>query len=106
MKHGTRARLVVSFAVCIAVGSCSSTGGTEVACITEGNMYDGESTSLGVHCCSGLTRESFVSLMESGTATDGGTCAAGPLNLFICLRCGNGVCESAENHCNCAVDCP
>jgi hypothetical protein len=30
----------------------------------------------------------------------------GPPSILVCLRCGDGVCGTAENYCNCAADCP
>lgn len=57
--------------------------------ISEGNMRQ---------CCSGLLS------MPSLTPVNG-QCPDISLSS-ICTKCGNGICGTGENYCNCATDCP
>ncbi len=54
---------------------------------------------LGAACCAGLTR------IAGTEAVDGG-CSQVPPDLFVCTRCGNGLCGPGESRCNCPNDCP
>lgn|GEM_PF-2015156 len=80
--------------------NCFRYGGASGACAGNGDMFDGK--DICSICCPGLVRTNQVA--PSG---DGSTCVqAGPVSLFVCLPCGNGVCETTENHCTCPADCP
>lgn len=50
-----------------------------------------------IPCCAGLT--AVPNAFESDRGCIAATCGS------ICLPCGNGVCDSGENSCNCASDC-
>ena len=65
-------------------------------CVGEGELIEGKN---GEHCCEGLDR---ISLDEP---TDAGCSATGTPSLFVCTRCGDGLCGVAENQCNCGADC-
>jgi hypothetical protein len=74
-------------------------------CIEEGDEFDGK--VAGGTCCEGLTRThpaEPTSEIYPGFASGCGPGSA-PISLFICLRCGNSVCEPTEQSCNCPVDC-
>jgi len=61
---------------------------------------NGESLSPGYDCCLGLKSINSVSTIKSD-----GTCAMIVGSFGICKPCGNGVCDSGENKCNCPEDC-
>ena len=51
-----------------------------------------------IECCSSLTHSAI-------TAPSDGECVVITNGGFICLDCGNGICEDNENICNCEADC-
>ncbi len=55
-------------------------------------------------CCAGLTpvpANTPIDPFDPDTA-----CASPNCPCFVCTRCGNGVCGTGENLCNCESDCP
>jgi len=84
----------------IAQGLCYQYGGVAGRCLNDGESFDGKDIcSL---CCSGLSR------VHPGAVPDGGTAceSMAPVSIFVCIRCGDGVCGEFENHCTCPADCP
>jgi len=71
----------------------------EATCVPEGSAFDLKDSSLGMHCCMGLTT------VSTATELGDGTCQRGPISAAICEACGDGVCKSGENRCNCPTDC-
>lgn len=71
-------------------------------CVKEGESGSTEcgDPSCYQYCCSGLTK-------ISTTKSYNGICEGGVNNPgdFICSYCGNGVCGTGENQCNCPADC-
>jgi hypothetical protein len=76
-------------------------------CITEGDAFDAKNSSLGVFCCSGLSRLDEIIPAMPGNTTEGAPpgCGFGPVSLKRCTRCGDGECGKGETHCNCPGDC-
>jgi hypothetical protein len=70
-------------------------------CVAEGDpFYDYAGAPA---CCTGLTVINFdYPLGQSCIPATGGTGD----NSGFCTACGDGVCTSPENSCNCPVDCP
>jgi eight-cysteine-cluster-containing protein len=76
-------------------------------CAQEGQQYSLVYTSqYPEHCCEGLTE------WESGLDTRkvvNGACVASNLisgvPIGTCIKCGDGICKSPENLCNCPQDC-
>ena len=69
-----------------------------VACRSEGQSFEGK--SLGEACCAGLTP------VDSTYPSPQGTCMrSAPPSVMVCARCGDGVCGTGENWCNCPADC-
>jgi hypothetical protein len=78
-------------------------------CVTEGQTFDAKMSSLGLFCCSGLTRSEAYFTTDAATSPDPtlpAGCGSPPPSIKICTRCGNGVCGDGENRCNCPADCP
>jgi hypothetical protein len=76
-------------------------------CTTAGNTYDGR--FAGYMCCEGLKYARIWAPMP-GAAIDGlpPGCVDNSVGAtFVCLACGNGVCEpmAKENGCTCPEDC-
>ena len=68
-------------------------------CIPEGDAQcDYEDWAL--ECCPGLVPLSMIPVDEDGQC--GITLPCG----FVCTKCGDGECGTAENKCNCQQDCP
>src|SRR5690606_3231757 len=86
---------------------CFEYGGLYQDCRAEGEVYEGKVLCAG--CCEGLQRSWMV---EPGDQVPPeldelpAGCDLGPESLLICIRCGDGICGSGENFCNCPADCP
>jgi|GEM_PF-2629561 len=88
-------------------GGDDATGGAGgAACLAEGESYNpsvrprpGE--EVVTDCCPGL-----APVDGNLIALGDGTCRSRTGGAIYCLPCGDGVCEGAENECNCADDCP
>lgn len=79
---------------------CARNGGLYGKCTPEGANLEGKIYCA--YCCNGLAR---VHMYEPDP-TDPTVCvASGPISLFVCTACGDGVCGNAENWCNCPEDC-
>ena len=79
------------------------------SCVAEGSRFSARDPAL--RCCRGLTRVEAYSLADEGSGSTFGELppdceAAGPPDIKMCTRCGDGVCGEGENHCNCETDCP
>lgn len=76
--------------------SCSD---ASVACTTEGKDFNGK--SCGEDCCLGLMRavKAHIDLMS-------GQCRYNPPDDILCIACGDSICGTSENFCNCPQDCP
>jgi len=83
----------------IARGLCFTYGGSAGRCLEEGEEFDAKDICAG--CCAGLSK------VHPGSLADGGTeCqSTAPPSVFICVRCGDGVCGDFENRCSCPADC-
>ncbi|RLJ04911.1 MAG: hypothetical protein DRP08_00610, partial [Candidatus Aenigmatarchaeota archaeon] len=66
----------------------------EKACIKEG----GRGTRINDKCCKGLTPIAICFEKD-------GDCVCARTPKFYCTKCGDGVCKSPENKCNCPQDC-
>lgn len=88
-------------------GRCYRYGGTRRRCAQQGESVEGKDVCA--HCCEGLDRvaplapssEQFPS--ESSFPPGCGPAASD--SLFVCVRCGDGVCGAGENACLCPGDC-
>ncbi len=57
-----------------------------------------------IDCCSGLT-QSMIYDMQCYTET--GSCnGCESIGAACCTKCGDGLCQTCENYCNCPDDCP
>ena len=66
-------------------------------CVPEGGTFmDFEDTDK---CCPGL-------VPVPDCFGEDGACACPACPCYVCTQCGNGVCDGAENPCNCQEDCP
>jgi hypothetical protein len=74
------------------MANCFRYGGTG-ACSASGHVFDAKETCS--ICCGGLSRIN-ASLCDKSA----------PPSLFVCLPCGNGVCDEGESSCSCPEDCP
>lgn len=54
----------------------------------------------GGSCCTGLS----AVYRDMMTPNVQGVCTPSS-NMFVCTYCGNGTCDTLENHCNCPADC-
>jgi hypothetical protein len=97
---------------CMATAFCASDREkgqqTSMSCIPDGQGFDAK---FDHQCCPGLTvlepLEEGVP-MESDTDTSlapGCMWSDAPPRFKSCGACGNGVCASVENGCNCPEDC-
>ncbi|MEA3343531.1 MAG: hypothetical protein U9Q92_05160 [archaeon] len=75
--------------------NCQQDCKREIDCITEGQInYFGDPP-----CCEGLNQISNAAPMKED-------CIARPDGSGYCTKCGDGMCKSPENKCNCPEDCP
>ena len=81
------------------LGNCFKYGGIYGDCRPHGADLEGKVTCG--HCCGGLVR-----VKPDVVGADGSCISTAPPSIFICLRCGDGVCSPEENRCRCPVDCP
>jgi hypothetical protein len=81
------------------LGNCFKYGGIYGDCRPHGADLEGKVTCA--HCCGGLVR-----VKPDMVGADGLCMSIAPPSIFICLRCGDGVCSPEENRCRCPVDCP
>jgi hypothetical protein len=79
-------------------GTCFKYGGIYGDCRPHGALMEGK--VICAHCCSGLAR------VSPDIVVDGECRSNAPVSIFICIRCGDGVCSPEENHCRCPADCP
>lgn len=59
-------------------------------------LKEGETGSQEDKCCSGLTEKAMYDLRN---------CEALPNLKFTCIKCGDTICGTGENKCNCPKDC-
>lgn len=93
--------------VMVALGGsegCGSSGGggdtdSGISCYPEGADFDARFGSA--DCCQGLKRIDFMARQIDGRCN-----FTLPPSAKLCAQCGNGQCGTAENDCNCPVDCP
>lgn len=73
-------------------------------CTEQGATFSGK--FVGSMCCAGLEPHTLVEEVP-GHVYDGlqGCADNAPPGTFICLACGDGICESTENRCTCPMDC-
>jgi hypothetical protein len=81
------------------LGNCFKYGGIYGDCRPHGEMLEAKVTCA--HCCGGLVRVS-----PDVVGADGSCMGNAPASIFICLKCGDGVCSPEENRCRCPADCP
>jgi hypothetical protein len=81
----------------ISLTTTSSTTTTALPCLEEGQSEPGVPT-VPRNCCSGLNQSYVYSIVD-------GNCIPAPGANFICIKCGDGICGSGENKCNCPQDC-
>ncbi|MBU0530847.1 MAG: hypothetical protein KKC05_04190 [Nanoarchaeota archaeon] len=78
----------------------------EIECAAEGEQFSKVFTEYPENCCEGLIEwESGMDTREvvDGECVETGLLAGSPVGT--CINCGNGVCESIEDVCNCPEDC-
>jgi hypothetical protein len=78
----------------------------EEECAQEEELFSGVFDEYPNHCCEGLTEwsagmDTRISIGDECYAT--GMLAGSPTG--VCINCGNGICETKEDVCNCAEDC-
>lgn len=81
-------------------GLCYRYGGSAGRCLIEGESSDGK--DICAVCCSGLSKTHPDVVSDVGAECQS---TATP-SMFICVRCGDGVCDEFENRCRCPADCP
>jgi hypothetical protein len=81
-------------------GTCFQYGGTAGDCTPEGDSL--EAKDICSICCPGLSR---IESSQPGGGSSSMTCNPGIPSVFVCARCGDGICGLGENQCNCAADC-
>ena len=76
--------------------SCKFAPCPTTSCIKEGQSgsYAGQVSE----CCAGLSAITNQTVIGSSCSTVSGT-------IFVCAKCGDGVCGLGENKCNCPQDC-
>ncbi|MFA6376142.1 MAG: peptidoglycan-binding protein [Candidatus Paceibacterota bacterium] len=79
--------------------NCAADCGT-IKCIGAGEKLEGNGENSGKICCSGLTK-----VFDQWYLGSDGVCRALDNYGFYCLKCGDGVCGTGENKCNCPADC-
>ena len=85
-------------------GMCFKFGGIYEQCIEAGETVSGK--VICALCCDGLAEVSDLIVSEDPVAADPDGCAwNAPVDLLLCLPCGNGICDDKENRCNCPSDC-
>ena len=85
-------------------GMCFKYGGIYEQCVPEGEIISGK--VICAFCCDGLVEVEDLQSMEDTSAEFPDGCGLeGPPDLLRCVPCGNGVCDSSENRCNCPEDC-
>lgn len=82
---------------------------TPTICAKEGEkwIYDNSSAptnplNKSLNCCAGLLKAGGSVVYDSSCRIIGGIVGG---NSGPCTKCGNGVCETGENSCNCPTDC-
>jgi hypothetical protein len=76
--------------------------GANMACVKQGeNDMRGAGIKAGI-CCPGLTP--IKSGLSSKPLPEGGCSGVGS-DSYVCMPCGNSVCDTGENKCNCPQDC-
>jgi len=71
-------------------------------CIAEGVSGGTEGTSKLTTCCAGLNKVDRSGIFEGICENASGQSIE---QWFTCIKCGNGVCGTGENKCNCPADC-
>lgn len=88
-------------------GTCFQYGGNAGACTGEGQEYNAKDICAG--CCPALTRQPAADFGDNTPPSIDGFpegCDIKSHALFICVKCGDGICGNGENECNCPTDCP
>jgi hypothetical protein len=70
----------------------------QLPCRAQGEDIDGK--DFGVKCCASLHAEPVLEHVDGHCVT------RAPPSVRVCVQCGDGVCGSGENFCNCPADCP
>jgi hypothetical protein len=89
--------------------SCDNSSGSSVPCTQEGGIYFAK--HLEEECCDDLVPINLAFIpMDDYTGDD---CPPGcgfddytPVDVMVCIACGDGVCGLKEQFCNCPADCP
>ncbi|MEY4580876.1 MAG: hypothetical protein RL701_5579 [Pseudomonadota bacterium] len=84
---------------CIDLADGGSPFGEFGHCLERGEPYDAR--LVGTVCCTGLVP--IDSAQPSSKSASG--CELAALGLAYCSNCGDKVCDSPENQCNCPTDC-
>ncbi len=75
--------------------NCEFAECSQEVCLKEGEIYG---TGYDKDCCPGLTK--IVNIFKTGAG-----CSVSNGETAVCAYCGNGVCGTGENKCNCPGDC-
>ena len=88
-------QLILLFVLLFVFGCQQTTNTDNESCFNEGDGFD---MSLLPHgkCCVGL---------QKLTIFQDDNCSIQLPDKYICSYCGDGICKSGENKCNCFVDC-
>jgi hypothetical protein len=81
-------------------------GGIYGRCRMDGEDIEGK--VIGAYCCNHDADSGMLGhTVASRAPADGGQCVlVAPPSVLICSRCGDRICSSWENVCNCPRDCP
>jgi hypothetical protein len=89
-----------------AIGTAPPVAGQPLTMVPRGCVREGQAAldyPAAPDCCNGLTRISLARTGE-GAACLAATGGSGDRSGY-CTRCGDGVCNAPEQHCNCPSDC-
>jgi len=87
---------------------CKDGACINATCVGEGESLGGVLPDNTKTCCSGLTEIGtaiYFPPLNSGDLSSQGKCEYITGNRGYCTKCGDGICKSPENPCNCPADC-
>ena len=70
-------------------------------CVGEGEF----GVAMRHKCCDGLKAVTNYGVKNPGAEDYFERCGPSLASIFMCTKCGNGICEKVENECNCEEDC-
>jgi hypothetical protein len=94
---GMSCRTTLAVTLIVAMAAIAGCGSND--CVAEGQQIGAKVVGAPTTCCEGLAP------IPVRVPADNGTCSVAPPDVQVCTRCGDGVCGSGENRCNCPGDC-